>query len=97
MTVLAGNADSTGRIARIGLRATRQQQTLLKRAAEALQKSVTEFILDSACAAAEDTLLDQRFFLLEDADWEKFQEALERPAKVNPKLKQLLQEKAPWE
>jgi uncharacterized protein (DUF1778 family) len=36
------------------------QEAILKRAADARHKSLTEFILDSACSAAEQTLLDQR-------------------------------------
>ncbi len=86
-----------GRTGRLGLRTTPQQQLLIQRAAKALNKSVTEFILDSACKAAEDTLMGQRFFLLDDESWKKFQEVLDRPAEVNPKLQQLMKEKAPWE
>jgi uncharacterized protein (DUF1778 family) len=97
MSVLANENKSMPRAARIGLRATQRQQVLIRRAAEAANKSVTEFILDSACAAAEDTLLNQRLFLLNDVNWQKFQDTLERPAKVKTGLKELLKENAPWE
>jgi uncharacterized protein (DUF1778 family) len=82
---------------RIGLRTTLQQQVLIQRAADALQKSVTEFILDSACKAAENTLLEQRLFLLDEEAWDKFVEILDRPVSVNTGLRELLKEKAPWE
>ncbi len=89
--------SSTARIARIGLRATRQQQMLIQRAAEASNKSITEFVLESACTAAESTILDQSFFLLEEEEWQKFHEILDRPAEVKTGLREMLQEQAPWE
>jgi uncharacterized protein (DUF1778 family) len=46
------------------LRATPQQEAVLRRAAEIAHKSMTDFILDSACQVAERTLLDQRLFLV---------------------------------
>ena len=44
------------RSARLGLRATPQQEAVLRRAAEVSNKSMTDFILDSAYQAAEQTL-----------------------------------------
>jgi uncharacterized protein (DUF1778 family) len=41
--------------------------------------------------------MDQRFFLLDDENWKKFQGVLDRPAEVTPKLHQLMKEKPPWE
>jgi uncharacterized protein (DUF1778 family) len=66
-------------------------------AAEITHKSITEFVLDSACQAAANALLDQRLFLVDDEAWQKFQDALDEPAKVKPKLRKLIEEKAPWE
>ena len=40
------------RSSRLGIRATPEQEAILKRAAEARHKTLTEFILDSACSAA---------------------------------------------
>ncbi len=82
---------------RIGLRATPQQHILIQQAAEIKRKNMSEFILESACAAAENVLLDQRLFFLNDAQWIAFQEALNHPAEVKPTLKKLIEEKAPWE
>lgn len=97
MSVSVEKDKLSPRTARLGLRATEEQQMLIRRAAEALNKSVTEFILDSACKEAENTLLNQRLFLLDEKKWQKFQEALEQPAKVKPGLQELMKEKAPWE
>jgi hypothetical protein len=46
---------ATARSARLGLRATPEQETVLRRAAEAAHKSLTDFILDAAYLAAEQT------------------------------------------
>jgi hypothetical protein len=51
---------SRSRSARFDLPASKEQEAVLRLAAQASNKSLTEFILDSACAAAEKTLLDQR-------------------------------------
>jgi uncharacterized protein (DUF1778 family) len=82
---------------RINLRVAPQQQMLIQRGAELKQKSVSQFILESACAVAEQALLDQRLFFVDEEQWNSFQEALNRPAEVKPALKKLLEEKAPWE
>ena len=83
--------------ARIGLRATFQQQSLIRKAAEIRQQSITEFILQSACISAESTLLDQRIFFADDNAWKTFTDALESPPTYKPSLENLLTEKAPWE
>ena len=97
MSMSVQEESSTARTARLGIRATRRQQILIQRAAEASNKSVTEFLLESACAAAESTLLNQKLFLVEDNQWEKFMEILDRPAQVKEGLRELLLEKSPWE
>ncbi len=57
-------SSPSARSARLGLRATPEQEAVLRRAAEVAHKSLTDFILDSACLAAEQTLLDQRLFMV---------------------------------
>jgi uncharacterized protein (DUF1778 family) len=52
------------RSARFGLRASREQEVVLRRAAEASHKSLTDFILDNACTATEQMLLDHRIFMV---------------------------------
>jgi hypothetical protein len=52
----------------ISLRASRKQKALIDRAAEALGKSRSDFMLETACRKAETVLLDRRYFALsEDA------------------------------
>jgi uncharacterized protein (DUF1778 family) len=50
---------------------------------------MTEFILDSACQAAEQALLDQRLFLVTDSQSQALLSLLDRPARDNPGLKEL--------
>jgi len=49
MTAVASSPSA--RSARLGLRATPEQEVVLRRAAEVAHKSLTDFILDSACLA----------------------------------------------
>ena len=84
------------RSARLGLRATPQQEAVLRRAAEVSNKSMTEFILDSACRAAEQALLDQRLFVVSGSQSKALLSLLDRPAQENAGLKDLFSRRAPW-
>jgi len=81
-----------GREARLNIRTTAKQDTLIRLAAQASNKTVTDFVLDSASSAAERILADRRWFMLDDAAWVAFQDMLERPTVVKPKLRKLLTE-----
>ena len=88
---------TASRSARLGLRATVQQEAVLRRAAKVAHKSMTDFILDSACQAAEQTLLDQRLFLVSGSQSQALLEMLDRPAQDSPGLQQLFSRPAPWD
>jgi uncharacterized protein (DUF1778 family) len=90
-------ASSITRSARLGLRATLEQEAVLRRAAEVAHKSLTDFILDSACLAAEQTLLDQRLFMVSGSQYQNFMELLEQPAQANEGLSDLFSRKTPWD
>ena len=83
--------------ARLGLRATAEQEFVLRQAAEVAHKSLTDFILDSACLAAEQTLLDQRLFMATGTQYQTLMDLLERPEESNEGLRDLFSRKAPWE
>ena len=87
----------TSRSARLGLRSSAAQVTVLRRAAEVAHKSLTDFILDSACLAAEQTLLDQRLFMANGKDYQDLLDLLDRPARSNTGLKNLFSRAAPWD
>lgn len=77
---------------RIDIRTTAQVKHLLQQAATAARKNLSDFLLEHGLAAAEETLADRRFFVLDDARWEAFLDALDRPATSRPRLARLLQE-----
>lgn len=89
-------ANPSSRSARLGLRTTPEQDIVLRRAAKLANKSLTDFILDSAYQVAEQTLLDQRLFLLEGVQAQAFVDLLDRPAQDNPGLQDLLGRPVPW-
>jgi uncharacterized protein (DUF1778 family) len=82
--------ERIARDARINLRVPTSQAALIRRAAEAQDKSLTDFVVTSASAAAEQVLADRRWFRLEDAAWESFDALLDRPAVFKPRLNELM-------
>jgi uncharacterized protein (DUF1778 family) len=85
------------RSARLGLRATPEQERVLRRAADAAHKSLTDFILESAYQAAERTLIDQRLFIVSGDQALSLLELLERPVEDNAGLRDLFSRSEPWE
>jgi uncharacterized protein (DUF1778 family) len=81
----------------INLRADQRQRALIDRAARAVGKNRSDFMLEAACREADTVLLDRRFFLLDDKEYKRFTAALDRRPPDNPRLRRLLAAKAPWE
>ncbi len=81
----------------INLRAKQSQRNLIDRAAESLGKSRSDFLLDAACSEAENVLLDQRIFYLDDAQYKVMMDLLNAPPQKNEKLQALFARKSPWE
>jgi uncharacterized protein (DUF1778 family) len=79
---------------RIEVRTTPSMKSLLQRAAATSHKNVTEFLLEAGINAAEESLLDRRLFQLDDAQWQAFQDVLDRPVTEKPRLARLLSEKS---
>ncbi|MFZ5536336.1 MAG: DUF1778 domain-containing protein [Pseudomonadota bacterium] len=77
---------------RIDVRASIDVKHLLQEAARACHKSVSEFLLDAGVMAANQALADRRHFALNEAQWQAFEEALDRPVQAKPRLKRLLTE-----
>jgi uncharacterized protein (DUF1778 family) len=63
----------------------------LQRAAAAAQRSVTDFVLESALSSAAETLADRQNFQLDPERWEAFVSALDAPPQMHPRLARLLQ------
>lgn len=81
----------------INIRAKTRQRDLIDMAAERLGRSRSDFMLEAACSRAEDVLLDQTFFMLDEKNFTKLQSMLDAPPAPNERLRRLLTEKAPWD
>jgi uncharacterized protein (DUF1778 family) len=88
---------SPSRTQKLDIRLTPQAKQTLAAAAASAHRSVSEFVLDSALASAEETLAGRRSFELDDERWSAFLEALDAPPRVNPRLGQLLAEPSVFE
>ncbi|MCQ8180987.1 DUF1778 domain-containing protein [Methylomonas sp. LW13] len=81
----------------INIRAKVRQRDIIDQAAERLGRSRSDFMLEAACRAAEDVLLDQAFFAVDEGAFAQFQALLDQPLPPTDKLRRLLKTKAPWE
>ena len=77
---------------KLDLRLTPSAKRVLQTAALAAHRSVSEFVLESALARAEETLPDRQRFGLTADRWKAFQEALAAPPRRAPRLAKLLKE-----
>jgi|SRR5215469_4466932 uncharacterized protein (DUF1778 family) len=81
----------------INLRVSLNQKALIDRAADALGRSRSDFMLEAACREAESVLLDRRYFTLPEDQFKRFNAMLDRPPANNQRLARLLRTKAPWD
>lgn len=81
----------------INLRVSRGQKSLIDRAAQALGRNRSDFMLETACREAEIVLLDRRYFSLPEEQFTRFAAMLDKPPASNPRLARLLKTKAPWD
>ena len=82
---------------KLDLRLTPSAKRTLQIAAKAARRSVSEFVLESALARAEETLPDRQRFGLNATQWRAFQEALDAEPPPAPRLAKLLREPSVFE
>jgi uncharacterized protein (DUF1778 family) len=82
----------TTRSEKLDLRLTRDAKSALQAAAAASNRSVSEFVLESALARADEALADRRRFGLSALQWKAFLAALDAPPRPLPRLGRLLKE-----
>lgn len=82
---------------RLAVRLSSEQDAIIRRAAEAEGKNLTDFTVEAVVGHARDVLADRRLFLLDDAAWVEFQAVLDRPVMRNPRLERLLDATPSWE
>ena len=81
---------ATSRSEKLDLRLTPEAKRVLQSAAATVQKSVSEFVLESALSRAAETLPDRQRFGLDAEAWTTFQVALDAPTVPKPQLAKLL-------
>jgi uncharacterized protein (DUF1778 family) len=82
---------------KLDLRLTPSSKRALQMAASAAHRSVSEFVLESALARANEMLPDRQRFGLDAQQWEAFHAALDAPPRAAPRLKRLLEQPSVFE
>lgn len=77
---------------KLDLRLTRNAKRALQAAAAAANRSVSQFVLESALSRADEALADRRTFGLNATKWKAFVAALDAPPRPLPGLERLLKE-----
>jgi uncharacterized protein (DUF1778 family) len=77
---------------KLDLRLTPDAKKALQAAAAASHRSVSEFVLESALARANETLADRQTFGLNDTQWKAFIAALDAPPRPLHRMERLLKE-----
>jgi uncharacterized protein (DUF1778 family) len=75
---------------KLDLRLTPEAKRVLTAAAQATRRSVSDFVLESALARAEETLPDRQRFGLDAERWDALMTALGTPQRPMPRLHKLL-------
>jgi uncharacterized protein (DUF1778 family) len=81
-----------GKATKIQLRLRSSEKALIVRAAQLRHTTVTKFMLENACQAAQQVLADQVHFVLPQDGWRAFCKALDAPPRDIPALRRLLLE-----
>jgi len=80
------------RTSKLDLRLSPEAKQTLHAAARVAQRSVSQFVLESALDRARETLPDRTRFDLNAEQWDAFMAALDAPVSESPRLRRLLRE-----
>ncbi|HVT79631.1 MAG TPA: DUF1778 domain-containing protein [Phycisphaerae bacterium] len=83
---------SVTRSEKLDLRLTPAAKKSLQAAAAASNRSVSEFVLESALSRADEALADRQTFRVNGERWKEFLAALDAPTRAVPRMKRLLKE-----
>jgi uncharacterized protein (DUF1778 family) len=78
----------------VNLRIDEVRRNFIDEAAKLQGKSRTEFMIEAAYKEAEQTILDQKIYILDEVDCEYLSRTDHKP---DPKLVKLFKSKSPWE
>ena len=81
----------------LNIRIRPEERGLIDRAAQARGKNRTDFILDAARRAAEETLLDRTIMSVSPEAYADFLARLDAPPQPNERLRRTMQTPPPWD
>ncbi|AJJ11661.1 hypothetical protein CH64_582 [Yersinia rohdei] len=80
----------------INVRATEEERAVIDYAASLVNKNRTDFIIEKVVHEAQNIILDQRVFVLDDERYQAFIEQLEAPVQNAEGRKRLMDVKPEW-
>lgn len=90
-------SQGTSKRETLNIRIKPEVRGLIDRAAELAGKNRTDFVLDAARRAAEETLLDRSLLVVSPKAYRAFLARLDAPPKANERLRKSMRTPAPWE
>lgn len=81
----------------INIRATDEERAIIDYAASLVNKNRTDFIIEKAVHEAQNIILDQRVFVLDDVRYQSFIEQLEAPVQNDEGRQRLMNVRPRWE
>lgn len=81
---------------RFNLRVSGRQEQLIRQAAAASDRTMTDFILESVVEHAERVLADRRWFLATEDQWAELQRLLDTPLPSTSKFQALARRESPF-
>ncbi len=85
------------RTTKLDLRLSPEAKQALSAAARMTHRSVSQFVLESALARADETLVERRQFELDAPRWAAFMAALDAPPRALPRVRRLFDEAGPFD
>jgi uncharacterized protein (DUF1778 family) len=82
-------ANKAAKATRWNLRVTPDADEIVRQAASASHRNLTDFVQGAALIEAERVLADRTRFVLDNERWDRFVELLDRPAQKKPALEEL--------
>jgi uncharacterized protein (DUF1778 family) len=86
----------TAKDQRINLRTSARQEQVIRRAAAATDRTLSDFILASAVQQAERVLADRRWFIATEEQWSEFVRLLEQPLPSTARFEALAARPSPF-
>lgn len=94
---MGSRMSAQARASRWNLRVARDDDFVVRKAADESDQELSEFVRSAAVQEAERVLADRTVFILDDEQWDRFTEILDRPPRVPAGLKRLFSKPSVFE